>query len=566
MASTGSCEALAGLTPDVLIVGGGSAGCVLAARLSQNPGRHVLLIEAGRDTPPGDVPADIADSFYSAAYQPRNMWPDTPVRWRSGGSPRRYDQARIMGGGSSVNAMVALRGLPADYEGWAAQGAAGWGWDAVLPHFRRIERDLDFGGPLHGASGPIPVRRHRLDQWPGFCRAMASAAEQADHAFIDDMNGPPATGYGRVPMTNLPEGRVSAAMGYLTAEVRSRPNLTILTGVEVSRLVMNGRHCTGVEIALPDGPLVVTSAETLVAAGALRSPVLLMAAGIGPAGLLARHGIEPVLDLPGVGGNLHDHPAVAIGVVLRGKAMQPPALRPAANMAMRLHPDMPGSEPGDIYLGIANKTSWHPLGRRLGAIIVSLFRPASRGSVGLRRERGRLVPDADFNLLSDPVDLARLAWGFHAAAALVTAPEVRAVAPAAFPAAFSERVKAMNRPGLGNRLLTGIVAWALSMPDPVRRAVVSQIAEGGHDLAAVLGDPAALEGFLRGNVTGFYHPVGTCRMGAADDPLAVVDPRGRVHGIEGLRVVDASVMPQVPRGNTNLPTLMIAEKIAADWE
>jgi 5-(hydroxymethyl)furfural/furfural oxidase len=297
----------------------------------------------------------------------------------------------------------------------------------------------------------------------------------------------------------------------------------------------------------------------------LHSPEILLRAGIGPAAALHAAGIAPVHDLSGVGENLHDHPAVAVGAVLARGARQPAALRPAANMALRLRPE--GGAPGDIYIGVANKTSWHALGQRLGGMIVSVFKPYSRGRVSLvRGNTGRLEAERSFAMLSDPRDMARMIWAYRTAAALIRAPETAGAVLDAFPAAFSERVRALNRTGARNRAVAGLVGAALDLPAPVRRAVVARICEGGRSLDALLADEAALAGFLTGNVTGFYHPVGTCRMGAADDPLAVTDPAGRVHGMEGLRVVDASIMPAIPRANTNLPTIMLAEKIAAEWQ
>jgi 5-(hydroxymethyl)furfural/furfural oxidase len=548
---------------DVVVVGGGSAGCVLAARLSERPDRRVILVEAGRDTPPGAVPPDVADTFYSAAYRPQNMWPGIAVRWRSDGPLRRYEQARIMGGGSSVNAMVALRGLPGDYDGWAEAGAAGWGWADVLPHFRRLETDLDFAGPLHGGDGPIPVRRHARADWPGYCRAMAAAAERLGLPFVDDMNGAPATGFGRVPMSNRREARVSSAVGYLTDAVRARPNLTILPGHEAVRLVLEDGRCTGVAVQGPGGARVLAARTVVVCTGALRTPELLMRSGIGPAGMLRAAGLPVLRDLPGVGANLHDHPAVAVGAVLARRAMQPAALRPAANMALRLAPE--GGEAGDIYIAVANKTSWHALGQRLGGMIVSVFRPLSRGAVRLRAGPDGPAAVSEFAMLEDARDMARMVWAYRFACGLIAAPEAAGVVLEAFPAAFSERVRSLNRAGWRNRATAEVLARALDLPGPVRRALVARMCEGGRTLPALLADDAALAEFLRANVTGFYHPTGTCRMGAADDPRAVVDPAGRVHGIAGLRVVDASVMPQIPRGNTNLPTMMIAEKIAAGW-
>ena len=214
---------------EYIIVGGGSAGATLAARLSARSQNRVLLIEAGRNYTPDNVPPEVKDTFFRAVYNPRNLWPGVMVHWQPvpHNSPetavaRRYEQARIIGGGSSINAMIALRGVPGDYDAWAAAGCAGWTYADCLPFFKRLERDLDFDGPLHGAEGPIPIRRHRREQWPPFSRAVAEAAEARGMSFVDDMNGAPADGFCRVPMSNLPTTRVSTAVTPGIAWMRAR--------------------------------------------------------------------------------------------------------------------------------------------------------------------------------------------------------------------------------------------------------------------------------------------------------------------------------------------------------
>ncbi len=270
---------------DTIIVGGGSAGCVLANRLSARSARSVLLIEAGNDTPPGHEPADVLDTFASSYYNKAYMWPGLKCHWRTRAtSPATaYDQARIMGGGSSVMGMVALRGTPDDYDEWVALGAAGWGWDDVLPYFNKLEHDLDFDGALHGRSGPVPIRRTPPAQWAPLSRAVHQYALERQMPHVADMNGDFRDGYGSLPMSNTLERRASAAICYLDAVVRARPNLTIRSPATVTGLVFDGKRAVGVSTLTDGRPQEFRGTDIILCAGALHSPVLLMRAGIGAA-------------------------------------------------------------------------------------------------------------------------------------------------------------------------------------------------------------------------------------------------------------------------------------------
>ena len=553
---------------DYIVVGGGSAGCALTNRLTARASNRVLLVEAGRDYPPGEEPDDIRDTFYTAAYVHENLWPDTLVHWLSPepGAPEPkpvfYEQGRVIGGGSSVNAMVALRGLPADFEEWTAMGAAGWSWTDVQPFYQRLERDLDFEDNDHGRDGPIPVRRHPRSHWPPFVDAVARELESRGYRYIDDLNGGDREGYGRIPMSSLPTMRVSAAMGYLDREVRRRANLRILASTQVSGLVLDGRRVTGITIRQGERAETHHAHEVILSAGAYRTPVLMMRSGLGPPEDLAALGIEVRAALPGVGRNLHDHPTFAAAVHLRRAAKQPSSLRPHANAGLFYSSGMEGCPPLDMYMPIANKVGWHPLGERIGGLFMVLMKPFSRGRITLRSADPRDLPHIDVNSFGDVRDLRRAVQSMHFAIDLLRQPAIEAMTTYRFGGAFSERVRAMNDYNRLNWARSAAGSVLLDGPAPLRNLLMRTMVCPGATLDDLVADEAALETWLRENITGFFHPVGTCRIGAPDDEQAVVDPDGQVRGVQGLRIADASVMPAIVRATTNLTAIMIGEKMA----
>ena len=559
---------------DYIVVGGGSAGCTVANRLTARASNRVLLIEAGRDWPPGEEPEAIRDTFYTAAYVPENLWPDTRVQWlrpqpgEAASDPVFYEQGRVIGGGSSVNAMVALRGMPEDFEEWAQLGAAGWSWSDVQPYYQRLERDLDFEDNQHGRDGPIPVRRHPRSDWPPFVDAVARELDARGYGYVDDVNAGEREGYGRVPMSSLPTQRVSAAMGYLDREVRARPNLRILGSTQVTALTVEGQRVTGVTTQMAEaggpGARVEThrAHQVILSAGSYRTPVLMLRSGLGPPEDLAALGIEVRAALPGVGKNLHDHPTFAAAVHLRRAAKQASSLRSHANAGLFYSSGLEGCPPLDMYMPIANKVGWHPLGERIGGLFLVLMKPFSRGRITLRSADPHALPLIDVNSFGDERDLKRAVQSMHFAHNLLTQPAIAALTTYRFGGTFSERMRTMNEYNRVNWLRSAAGSVLLDGPAPLRNLLMRTMVCPGATLDALVADDAALEAWLRENITGFFHPVGTCRMGAPNDNLAVVDPAGRVRGVEGLRIADASVMPAIVRATTNLTAIMIGEKMA----
>jgi 5-(hydroxymethyl)furfural/furfural oxidase len=546
---------------DHIIVGGGAAGCVLAGRLSASSHRRVLLIEAGPDTPPNATPADILDPYPLSYVNPAYRWPMVGHALTAATSPANLLlQARVMGGGSSIMGMIMLRGLPLDYDGWAAQGAEGWSWADVLPYFRKLENDLDYSGEMHGRDGPTEIRRHPKSTWPALALAAERYAEASGAPYIADMNADFRDGLGSLPIAGTTQRRASSSISYLTSEVRARSNLRVLAASCVLGLEYEARRVVGVRVQTGGETVVIRGGETILSMGALLSPHFLLREGIGDPSQLQARGVGVRHARSGVGENLQNHAALLTLAHLRRPAVQARPQRNHNNAMIRYSSGAEGVGPTDMAISIGTRVTWHAVARRLAHFSPILMAPASRGRVTLAAKGDR--PCIEYNLLEDARDRQRLTDGLMRVAVMAAAPSFSNVIGPVVAASRTSHAARFNARTTWNDVRTRAIAQALDWLPGLGDWAVGSMGEPNGRLGVLLKDGERLADFVTNNVTPLAHHAGTCRMGAPDDAAAVVDSSGRVIGMGGLRVVDASIMPTVPRGNTNLPVLMLAEKIA----
>lgn len=497
------------MNADTVILGAGSAGAVIAARATERADRQVLLVEAGPDHLEGAIPRDMLDGT-------RNSMRDHDWHFRHRPTPGQvsfpFPRGRVVGGSSAVNTCIALRGQAYDYDEWAARGLPEWSFERCLPAFKSLEHDLDMDDEWHGKAGPIPIRRHTPDELVPWQAAFLASCKALRFPACRDHNGPAPSGYAPHPMNKIGGMRMSAARCYLTAEVRARENFSLRPRTVVRRILSENRRVTGVEVVTDGRTSVITTSRVILSAGAVASPGILLRSGIGPRAKVERVGAKQVMELPAVAAKLLDHPGAAI--ILVPRELQKSQLHPLIQTMLRFT-SKNSRYPNDMQIQPGSMLTFPMMTLPCVSVMCCVGKPEGHGSIEFTSADPESKPAIDSQLLVHPADRARA-------------------------------VEAM------------LLAYDLCRTSPMKEMV--RFFWPGE---RVLRDPAAMYAWIVKSCDSGYHPCGTVPMGAEDDPEAAVDQYGRVRGMTGLWVADASIMPTVPSVNTNVPTLMIGERFGA---